>query len=225
MRYFDEIQKYSTNNRDPFYELAYRYYTPGMTVLDVGAGDGAFAEKLGDEHIYLIEGNLDAVKKLNEKYKNVYFLKIPQQFPFAPGFFNLIHCSHLVEHLQPQDLYFLIKEFDRCLSSKGILVISAPLLHEGFYDDLSHFKPYSPSVFMNYLGVDISSNRTRNIIANDYKTLKLQFRYKINQIPYFNVSWKRTLLKKLVFKLCDFLKKRNFGYYEKTGYTLILQKP
>ena len=34
----------------------------------------------------------------------------------------------------------------------GVLVISATILWDGFFRDMSHIKPHYPSVFINYLG-------------------------------------------------------------------------
>jgi ubiquinone/menaquinone biosynthesis C-methylase UbiE len=220
----DDIKKFATFYREPFLNLACDYYKAGMKALDIGAGEGAFAQMLGDDSIYLVDGNEESVNSLKVKYKNSYLVKLPGVTPFKNNFFDFIHCSHLVEHFQPSELYEFLVEIDRILASDGILVISAPLMWEGFYADLSHVKPYLPEVFKNYLCSDYMHNRTRQIVSTQYKELRLQYRYLYKPMPDLMIHCYRKYVQYAMEKILKFLKNRNLGYYEKTGYTLILKK-
>lgn len=221
----DEIYKYTTFSNVPFFEMiANEYYNKGMKVLDVGAGKGLFAEIIGCDDIYLIDGNPITIDFLKRKYNNVYSHILPEKLPFSDNFFDMIHCSHLIEHIDPDTLYKSLKEFDRCLNTNGLLIISSPLLHTGFYDDLSHVKPYTPSVLLHYLSDPGLDNRTRATISTNYEIVRIQYRYNIELLPYLNISHSKKWIQNILIKIVNFLRKINCGYYKKTAYTIILRK-
>jgi len=219
-----EISEYCTFSNEPFFRLACSYYKAGMKVLDVGAGRGDFVRVLGNKSTYLLDSNPRAVEILKSEYPNVFLHTLPNSLPFEDKFFDLIHCSHIIEHLYPQDLYSSLLEFDRCLNLNGYLVISTPLIYSGFYDDLSHIKPYSPWVLIHYLIDPGLDNRTRKVISSDYSIVRLQYRYTIQPFPYFNISYSKIWLQNLLIGMTNFLRKINSGSYQKTGYTIIFQK-
>lgn len=216
-------EKYITFRRDPFFQLAKDQIFPGSKVLDVGAGFGSFADFCKLPEIYLFEGNIDSVNLLKERYVNVNQGVLPK-LPYDSSFFDLIHCSHVMEHLEPSEFYESLKEFDRVLKPGGKLVVSTPLLWSGFYDDLSHVKPYSSNIFDKYLCENVVLNTTRPKISDSYVIDKLVFRY-LENYDRFNFHYRRFkfLGKSLVF-LFFILKKLGFLILEKTGYTIILSK-
>jgi SAM-dependent methyltransferase len=144
--------------------------------------------------------------------------------PFKDERFDLIHCSHLVEHLVPQDLYGLLCEVDRVLKRGGVFVISAPLLWHGFYDDLSHIRPYPPSVFRKYMCASGARNTTRRAIPGEYVVENLQYRYTRRPPAYFDVSTSRRWAKTILFRMTNFLRRISFARYEVSGFTLVLRK-
>ena len=157
--------------------------------------------------------------------KSAYY-KAPSTLPFANTTVAYLHCSHLIEHLSPQDLYAFLQEVDRVLAPQGIAVISSPLLWDRFYDDLSHIKPYNPKVLIKYLceddALERTLDRTANAIARNYRVEELVYRYRIIRdeslgSPYFIMDMCIRLLQSLIF---------NFGLrrYQKNGYTLIVRK-
>src|SRR5690606_10099395 len=162
------------------------------------------------------------VEILKKEYHNTYLGQLPI-LPFDDNFFDVIHCSHVVEHLDINTLYQSLTEMDRCLKSGGVMVISAPLMWEGFYDDLSHIRPYPPVVFKNYLCSNKNNNRTRPIISAEYKIIKIVYRFKEKKLldsVYFhsNKFWAYILI-----GLLKLLKRLRIKFYDKTGYTVILQ--
>jgi len=132
--------KFVTHRREPFFEIAKELISSNSTVLDVGSGNGSFANFCGHSNIYMYESNPKSVKFLKGKFPNVFQGSLPK-LPFSDNSFDLIHMSHVIEHLQPNEVYETLKEFDRCCKAGGAIVISAPLMWEGFYDDLSHITP------------------------------------------------------------------------------------
>ncbi|MDT0650823.1 class I SAM-dependent methyltransferase [Autumnicola edwardsiae] len=215
-------EKFVTHNREPFFEIAKNLINSGDNVLDIGAGNGSFADFCKHEDVYLFEGNMISVKYLNTKYKNVFLGQLPE-LPFKDSFFDVIHMSHVIEHLEPQEVYDTLKEFDRCCKPGGVIVISAPLMWEGFYDDLSHVKPYNPYIFMKYMCSGNKNNYTREAITDKYSVENLQYRFQESRM-FYGLKESKRLVAKLIFKIYEFLRVRGFKQYRKTGYTIVLRK-
>ncbi len=222
-----DLEKYTTFAREPFYELAKKYHNFGMKSLDIGAGKGGFADIIGDQDIYLIDGNPETVMQLKVRYKNSILLNLPSRLPWGDGFFDLIHSSHLIEHLYPSDFYQLLTEVNRLLKPGGVFIVSTPLMWDGFYDDLSHIKPYNPNVLIRYFtdagGVQ-ESERTRSGISKGYKVEELVYRYRLRDFPIVSFTHGNNYVKKVLISIWRFFSKRKLGFYEKTAYTLVLRK-
>lgn len=209
-------KEFVTQSRIPFYKIVESYIKPNSKVLDIGAGSCSFSEHFKRKDFYQLDSNPKTLEKLKGIYPNYYLSKLPN-IPFESNSFDLIHCSHVLEHLEPEDFYQTLIEIDRCLKSNGYLVVSLPLLSDFFYDDLSHVKPYNPAIFIKYLSPYKNNNLTREKISSQYDVKKLTYRYKAYKIFSENlfspINWVATGLFKLGV--------RN---YKKTGFTLILQK-
>ena len=224
--FLTEVEKFATFDRYPFYEIAKKYCKPGYRILDIGAGHGDFASYIDFEDIYLIEGNTKNYELIKQRWQNVYEHVLPKKMPFRDNFFQVIHSSHLIEHFYPEQLYEFLADVDRILDKGGYLIISTPLFWEGFFDDLSHIRPYSPAVIEHYLTKKEHSNvpRTRLTISGQYEVLELQYRYHLRAVPIINISWSNNFLKKLTYRLTQFLRNHNVGVWEKTGYTIVFRK-
>lgn len=149
------------------------------------------------------------------------------ELPFESGFFNLIHASHIVEHLPPDELYEFLKEVDRCLTPGGVFVISAPLLWSEFYADLSHLKPYNPKVFVKYLCDASGENLTRPKISSDFSVERLVYIYvdKSRFDGYLSVyNIRLHLLNVVLRKVSKFKQILGFRNIERNGFTLVLKK-
>lgn len=214
---------YATMSRLPFYEIALKHIKLNDKVLDIGAGNGSFAEFCKRNDFYLFDGNYQTVQELKKKNYNAFYGELPN-LPFEDNFFDTIHCSHVIEHLTPETFYKTIKEINRCLKPHGYLVISAPLLWEGFYDDLSHIKPYQPWILKKYLTFGTQVNYTRDIIASDYTEIEIVYRLKESDFfeDYYNTN--NSIIINLIFKLINLLYRFGLRKYIKTGYTIVLKK-
>lgn len=210
-------KKYITQSREPFFEIAKGLINSTDVVLDIGAGNGDFAVYCNKMDMYMVDGNVESVNLYSTQFKNYQHAILPT-LPFKNNFFDIIHCSHVVEHLQPEILYQTIQEVDRCLKTDGYFIISAPLLSDFFYNDLSHIKPYNSEVFLKYLSANYGQNNlTRSKISSDYQKVKLVFRYKKEYIISGNFNFFISFILKV-------LKKIGICKYLKTGFTLVLKK-
>ena len=218
--------EYITRGREPFFEIARKYANPAGQILDVGCGDGAFARYLGRDDIFLVDGNPETITALRPRYKNCYLATLPQ-LPFGSVTFDLIHISHVIEHLPPAMVYDLLKECDRCLKAGGFLVVSAPLLNSNFYDDLSHLKPYNPFTIEKYLCLGNPRCATRPLISSAYRVVERATRY--NQVTtaqfWFVIN---AFITRLITGLAQLVRRllravRIFKIQE-TGFTLVLKK-
>lgn len=215
--------KYITQTREPFFQIAKDLILPDSKILDIGAGDGSFSKYCGRTDIYQFDGNKDSVEKLRESYPDTYFGILPR-LPFENDFFDLIHCSHVIEHLSPEELYDTLKEFDRCLKKGGFMVISTPLLWDSFYNDLSHIKPYNPHIFKKYLCENQGSILSRQKISENYQVLRLQYRFKEESFLEELYDTRNSIVVKIAFKVVGLLYRFGLRKYIKTGYTLVLKK-
>ena len=141
-------KRYLTLSREPFFEICKVYINKKSRILDLGSGEGSFGEYIGRLDTVCMDRSEHTCSVLRDKgYQNVLHQSVTDKFACKSRSFDLIHCSHLVEHLDQNELYHLMKEIKRCICKNGVVVISAPMMWRGFYNDLSHIRPYNPGVF------------------------------------------------------------------------------
>lgn len=215
-------KKFATHEREPFFEIAKEVVSKGDRILDIGAGNGNFANFCEIEDIYLLDGNQKSVEYLKTKFRNVTLGNLPT-LPYDSNFFDLIHMSHVIEHLHPHEVYDTIKEMERCCKTGGVLVISAPLLWDGFYDDLSHVKPYNPFIFQKYLCAGSHSELTREKISDQFVVERLQYRFQ-ERVFFYGIKKSKKLTHKILYRFYKFLQSKGVTRYQKTGYTIVLRK-
>ncbi len=154
---------YSAHYQD---SLAFKYLKSCPKILDVGAGTGRFL-KLNPTKITGLDPN--------PLTKNI-IKGSATKLPFKASSFNGLHCAHVIEHLNPKEVYTALKEFSRVLKPNGILVIRSPLLWSGFYHNLTHFKPYPPKALTRYL-VENAPDTTFPKLKTKYQPVALHYRY------------------------------------------------
>lgn len=223
-------KRYSRNKPNCFYDLISKYLPESSSakILDIGCGDAKFEDylNLSDKYetIYLLDGYIETVKNLKERYNYAMLYKVPDVLPFEDESFDFIYCSHLIEHLNIREVHRLFEEMNRVLIKNGILAIRSPLFSKRFYMTFTHKKVYHPNIFLSYFCGELTTNISLSPISENYTVLKLLFRYdtSINLdegigSPIKIIDFFAQLLK-LIFK------RVLFKTYTRTGYTIILKK-
>jgi ubiquinone/menaquinone biosynthesis C-methylase UbiE len=190
-------------------KIAFSFLSHCKNIIDVGCGEGRFIAQ--DKN--LITGVDWSEVSLN-KCKSLGYNVIKgdaRQLPFENSSVDGIHCSHLIEHFQPEDVHKMLSEFDRVLATNGVLVIRAPLLWRDFYSDLTHIRPYNPRAILHYLTPMVQ--QTLPQISDRYIVLNLKWRYGFIESRNKNCN--------AVF---NFLYRWGFPWLKKTGYMLVLKK-
>lgn len=220
---YREFTTYATWDRTPFFALAKNYAEGKHVVVDIGPGDDAFAKHLDRTDVYLLEGNPASYETLKTTYTNARLYRAPETLPFADHSVDFVHLSHVMEHLDHDAVYALLKELDRVLAGDGVLVISAPLAYPDFYNDLSHVRPYHPAVFLKYLVNGDPTCATRPLISAHYTKEELVFRHTPTEI--FPLRTFNNRLCRFLTYVCRALAiKLGYRAFERTGFTLILRK-
>lgn len=187
--------------------------------LEVGAGTGRFIRIVKDKFnfsLYCLEINNDLAKSLDYEGFKVSIGDI-RKTPYSEGYFDIVHCSHLIEHLGYPDISNALDELVRITKPGGYIIIRSPLMHPDFYWDIDHVRPYPPNSIMTYF----SNPQQQKKGSSKIKKIDLYFRYSAYEFSLFKNS---KLIKKINFILKKFWNKYYFPKSRPNGYVLILQK-
>ncbi len=70
--------------------------------------------------------------------------------PYNDEQFDVVHCSHVVEHLGYPHVTTALEQLLRVTKTNGYVIIRSPLWHPEFFLDIDHIRPYPPETIMNY---------------------------------------------------------------------------
>lgn len=119
-----------------------------LNIIDIGAGlCNFFPETSSNSKIKYIACDLSKNMEANLAERGIDFLQADiskDYLNLEERSFDLIICSHLIEHLDSP--INLLSEAERILKKSGILFIKTPDIKTvkwNFYNDFTHIKPYS----------------------------------------------------------------------------------
>lgn len=188
--------------------------------LDVACGAGFFVQKLSAVFPQFQMTGLDINFQMVDltRQKGIKAVKGNiLKLPFQNETFQVVHASHIIEHLGYPNITRAIDEMFRVLATNGYLIIRSPLFHPTFYDDLSHVRPYPPDSVTNYFFALQQSKKGKTHTKEVY----LWYRREALQIPWFDDSL-------FVHRVNDLLKLSWIHFklprFFPNGYVLILQK-
>ena len=97
-------------------------------------------------------------------------------------------------------------------------------MHPGFYDDMSHIKPYSPYVIIKYLTKNSNENLTRKNISSAFTVIEIINRYSEVSINKLTINILNSFVNKIFQKIKKVYYKLGFRSYIINGYTIVLKK-
>jgi len=153
--YIQEMQQggYSPENVDEFHYVFMRYlaghYFPDKKskICDIGIGAGHCTIpllKLGYKNVYGVD--IDDYNARTFERMGIQFFKADverDELPFQAGFFDVIICFHLIEHLFDPSNF--LNECKRILKDGGKLILATPdwrKQYKTFWRDPTHRHPY-----------------------------------------------------------------------------------
>lgn len=188
--------------------------------LEVGSGLGRFPIKIkkifAKLNIECLEVNPD-LAKVTESNNLKTTISNAVNLPYSDNSFDILHCSHVIEHFKYPDVARFLDELVRVTKNNGYIIIRSPLMHPGFYLDIDHVRPYPPETIFNYF-----KNEQQQIVGHGrIKAVKIWYRKENARISNIGLSKTKYFINALLALSWTYVK---FPFSKKNGYILILQK-
>ena len=130
-------------------DFEYEFFFKDKKPLDIGCAAGEFI-KHNPGLINGVDANAKILEPLLAKGWRVRTAQA-SWLPFADKEFEAIHCRNVIEHLEVDEAYGLLKEGARVLRTGGILVLASEIVTKNFWDTFGHVKPYPPAAVIKLL--------------------------------------------------------------------------
>lgn len=117
----------------------------GLKVLEIGCGQGQFAQYCGKEGYVGMDMWEDGVKRLRGMGYNAIFADASKRLPFQDGSFDIIYAEQVIEHIS--DGAQFAREMWRVLRPGGkaiVRTVDIARCKMWFYQDYTHRQPYTP---------------------------------------------------------------------------------
>lgn len=188
--------------------------------LEVGSGLGRFPIKIKELFTNLdiecLEINSD-LAKITEARGLKTTVSDAVKFPFNDENFDILHCSHIIEHFKYPDVANFLDEIIRITKNNGYIIIRSPLMHPDFYLDIDHIRPYPPETILNYF----NNAQQQKVGAGNVKVIKCWYRKENLKLHNIVSSRIKYFINAILAILWVYIK---FPCAKKNGYVLILQK-
>lgn len=190
-----------------------------LNYLEVGSGLCRFAlivrDRFSNITIKGIEISQDLVNLGVEKGLDVVQGNVVKM-DFSDQAFDLIHCSHVIEHLSYEAITNSLDELLRILKPNGYLIIRSPLQYPGFYFDLDHIRPYPPEAILNFFRNDQQQR------VGSFRISEVLRWYRREAVTFFNSSHFLIKALNIFFKIVWL--GWSFPRSKPNGYVFILKK-
>lgn len=156
-----QIVGFNQINRDKWVAGIAKRLPPGTKVLDVGAGGCRYRDLFAHceyrtQDFSQYEGTREGVLKEIWKYGQIDYVSDVTSIPVSDSSFDCVLCTEVLEHV-PEPI-LAIKEFNRILTIRGFLFLSAPLgsgLHQQPYHYYGGFTPHFYRKFLPEHGFEL----------------------------------------------------------------------
>jgi SAM-dependent methyltransferase len=189
------------SKREIFNEAKYiSHFNSNDKFLDIGCGLGlglAYARKLGFK-LYATEFDQNAIDFINANFDADCFLGGLKKAKYPDNFFDLIHVSHVIEHVTDLDEFIL--EIRRILKKDGFVCIGTP--------DSSSFlyTIYNKVMFLSFKVPKIIDGIEHTFIFSNKLLSNFAHKYNFTIVDHYSVGMGETLSNLFSYKI-SFLKK------------------
>jgi len=196
--------------------------------LEIGSGLGRFTEIVNKKFNYditCIEKNSELAEVTSENKINT----INKDFlrnNFLDNYFDIIHCSHFIEHFTYPAIIFILEEIIRILKIGGSIIIRSPLPNKYFYNDIDHVRPYPPDAIFSYFKNCQQQKTGKNRIdfLNVYYKRPAPIDHQCFFLPAHIITHRNIIRKIFELIVIAFWIKFKHPQGKKTGYILIGKK-
>lgn len=208
--------------------------TENYDFLEVGSGLCHFVDKIKNLypnfHISCLEINQELANRAKSKGYKVINKNLLNNSLLSEGF-DIIHCSHVIEHFTYPEISLVIDELFRITKINGTCIIRSPLMWKNFYFDLDHVRPYPPEAILNYFNNEQQQNKGQfrvQVINIWYRTAPKQYKIIDRSSLWYGLKFLRKFINKRIMdinkKFESFWKKYRFPASKPNGYVMILKK-
>lgn len=141
-----KYQNYIRKTRKTYLE----YFDKKDKILELGCGNGELMKLFQEEKysIYGVDVNLQAIRHCQKQNLSASHQDAISFLRQNENTYNGIICSHLIEHIQYNDIDIFIECCYKSLLQKGIFIIITPNVHHlggnaSFWNDPSHIRPFT----------------------------------------------------------------------------------
>jgi hypothetical protein len=206
-----------------------------LSMLEVGSGLCRFVKKVRELYpsinISCVEINSDLAKIAQNEGCVVYNTSFLDN-TLPSNTFDIVHCSHVIEHFKYPEIIKVIDELLRVTKIEGYLVIRSPLMWKHFYDDIDHVRPYPPECILNYLynpQQQVVGENNVEVVRIWYRTSPLEFEPIDRSNWLYGITPIRLFYNKHVLSRRNRLYKKLWNKFrwpstKPNGYVMILKK-
>ncbi len=193
-----------------------------IKLVDIGCGMCLFADHI-KSHFKNIEINCADINSelVEAALKKGYNARSADalELPYKDGEFDIVHCSHVIEHFGYPGVIKVIEELFRVAKKEAVIILRSPLVaNHRFYDDIDHVRVYPPAAILNYI-TNPQQQKVGQIKACELERWYTRIAFEINYYKYDNfLTRKLNKLFKILWMVIG------FPYAAPNNYGLILKK-